>query len=69
MKLEEKKEEGGAAEPKVFLRCSGCKVARFCGVACQKKAWVKGYHKRVCKMYQDVLKERAAAAAAAGAAV
>lgn len=65
MKMEEKKEEGGEAELKVFSRCSGCKLARYCRVSCQKKAWGKGNHKRVCKMYQEVLKERVAAAAAA----
>lgn len=46
MKMEE---PGG---PK-FLRCSNCKVVRFCSRACQAAAWNKeGHHKRLCNLYK-----------------
>lgn len=28
--------------------CSGCRMARYCSVECQKSAWVQGGHKDVC---------------------
>jgi hypothetical protein len=30
--------------------CAGCKVARYCGKACQEACWTQGAHKPVCKM-------------------
>ena len=40
--------------------CTGCKIARFCGKACQTQAWKK-YHKHECKifskLYPNVLPE------------
>ncbi|KAI9013519.1 hypothetical protein DFJ74DRAFT_645282 [Hyaloraphidium curvatum] len=35
------------AEGEKLLRCSGCKVTRYCGVGCQRAAWTD--HKVVCK--------------------
>lgn len=29
--------------------CSGCNKARYCSVACQRKAWLEGGHSTVCK--------------------
>lgn len=39
-------------------RCEKCKVAYFCGVECQKKAWAK--HKKECAPVRRVLYEIAA---------
>ena len=36
---------------KVF-KCGGCKVQRYCGEACAKKAWSRG-HKHLCKSIKD----------------
>uniref|UniRef100_A0A8C2TPG7 [histone H3]-lysine(4) N-trimethyltransferase n=1 Tax=Coturnix japonica TaxID=93934 RepID=A0A8C2TPG7_COTJA len=33
-------------------RCSQCKVAKYCGKSCQKKAWLD--HKRECRCLQNV---------------
>uniref|UniRef100_A0A8D0L7S4 [histone H3]-lysine(4) N-trimethyltransferase n=1 Tax=Sphenodon punctatus TaxID=8508 RepID=A0A8D0L7S4_SPHPU len=35
-----------------LLRCSQCKVARYCGVRCQKEAWQD--HKRECKSLKSI---------------
>ncbi|KAK3239363.1 hypothetical protein CYMTET_50707 [Cymbomonas tetramitiformis] len=35
-------------------RCSGCKVMRYCGAACQKKHWTLGRHKKGCKDIQAI---------------
>ena len=32
----------------IRYRCSACRLVKYCGVECQKKAWEKG-HKNVCK--------------------
>jgi len=31
-------------------RCSGCRIARFCSVACQHNDWRQGGHKQVCRL-------------------
>uniref|UniRef100_A0A7N6FHJ4 [histone H3]-lysine(4) N-trimethyltransferase n=1 Tax=Anabas testudineus TaxID=64144 RepID=A0A7N6FHJ4_ANATE len=36
-----------------LLRCSQCKMARYCGINCQKQAWPD--HKRECKCLQSLL--------------
>uniref|UniRef100_A0A3Q3VLM1 [histone H3]-lysine(4) N-trimethyltransferase n=1 Tax=Mola mola TaxID=94237 RepID=A0A3Q3VLM1_MOLML len=36
-----------------LLRCSQCKMARYCGTTCQKQAW--SGHKRECKCLQSLL--------------
>ncbi|XP_034043830.1 histone-lysine N-methyltransferase SMYD3 isoform X2 [Thalassophryne amazonica] len=36
-----------------LLRCSQCKIARYCDVTCQKQAWCG--HKRECKCLQSIL--------------
>ncbi|KAK2920352.1 hypothetical protein Q8A73_002556 [Channa argus] len=36
-----------------LLRCSQCKMARYCNVTCQKQAW--SGHKRECKCLQSIL--------------
>jgi hypothetical protein len=33
-------------------RCCGCMIARYCGVACQRRAWKS--HKRVCKAMNEL---------------
>ncbi|KAI9005548.1 hypothetical protein DFJ74DRAFT_691220 [Hyaloraphidium curvatum] len=38
---------GGEGEEGGLLRCSGCKVTRHCGAACQRAAW--GKHKATCR--------------------
>ena len=45
------------------LRCSGCRVAWYCGTTCSHADWRAG-HKRVCAVLAD---ERAAAKAQAAA--
>jgi hypothetical protein len=40
--------------------CAGCKVARYCGKACQQACWTPGAHKPACKM----LRKRSAVAKA-----
>lgn len=41
-----------------FARCASCRIARYCSPECQKKAWWKGGHKRVCKKYKEVVDAR-----------
>nr|XP_061820345.1 histone-lysine N-methyltransferase SMYD3-like isoform X1 [Nerophis lumbriciformis]XP_061820346.1 histone-lysine N-methyltransferase SMYD3-like isoform X1 [Nerophis lumbriciformis] len=41
------------AQNKTFLRCSQCKMARYCNITCQKQAWSD--HKRECKCLQSLL--------------
>ncbi|KAM3876950.1 LOW QUALITY PROTEIN: histone-lysine N-methyltransferase SMYD3 [Diretmus argenteus] len=36
-----------------LLRCSQCKMARYCDITCQKRAW--SGHKRECKCLQSLL--------------
>jgi hypothetical protein len=36
---------------KDFKRCSQCKIARYCGDACQKQDWTTGGHKERCGTY------------------
>ncbi|XP_029284610.1 histone-lysine N-methyltransferase SMYD3 isoform X2 [Cottoperca gobio] len=36
-----------------LLRCSQCKMARYCNITCQKRAWIG--HKRECKCLQSLL--------------
>lgn len=36
-----------------LLRCSQCKMARYCNITCQKQAW--SGHKRECKCLQSLL--------------
>ncbi|KAM9410589.1 histone-lysine N-methyltransferase SMYD3 [Pholidichthys leucotaenia] len=36
-----------------LLRCSQCKMARYCNITCQKQAW--SIHKRECKCLQRLL--------------
>ncbi|XP_026149701.1 histone-lysine N-methyltransferase SMYD3 [Mastacembelus armatus] len=38
---------------KTLLRCSQCKMARYCNIICQKQAWA--CHKRECKCLQRLL--------------
>ncbi|XP_070590180.1 histone-lysine N-methyltransferase SMYD3 isoform X3 [Erythrolamprus reginae] len=52
-----KKRLGGVCEDCLrrnerLLKCSQCKVAKYCGVHCQKKAWLD--HKRECKCLKDI---------------
>lgn len=35
---------------KKTMRCAGCRVARYCGAACQAEAWRHGGHKFVCRL-------------------
>ncbi|KAI9004009.1 hypothetical protein DFJ74DRAFT_694375 [Hyaloraphidium curvatum] len=37
------------AESDTLLRCSGCKVTRYCGAACQRAAWKD--HKDICRQW------------------
>ncbi|XP_034732899.1 histone-lysine N-methyltransferase SMYD3 [Etheostoma cragini] len=39
--------------PETLLRCSQCKMARYCNINCQKQAWLS--HKRECKCLQSLL--------------
>lgn len=40
---------GGPSEAALETRlCSGCKMARYCSVKCQKEAWREGAHSSVC---------------------
>ncbi|XP_012736997.2 histone-lysine N-methyltransferase SMYD3 [Fundulus heteroclitus] len=39
-----------------LLRCSQCKMARYCNTACQKQAW--SGHKRECKCLRSLLPRR-----------
>ncbi|XP_077480049.1 histone-lysine N-methyltransferase SMYD3 [Stigmatopora argus] len=41
------------AREKNLLRCSQCKMARYCNIICQKQAW--SHHKRECKCLQSIL--------------
>ena len=43
------------ADDQPFNRCARCKVARYCSLACQKKAWKSG-HKAECKAKKAGLK-------------
>ncbi|KAJ4947348.1 hypothetical protein JOQ06_009384 [Pogonophryne albipinna] len=36
-----------------LLRCSQCKMARYCNTTCQKQAWIG--HKRECKCLKNLL--------------
>lgn len=36
-------------------KCSGCSVARYCSVECQRENWPK--HKKVCSKYTDESKK------------
>ncbi|EFN53486.1 hypothetical protein CHLNCDRAFT_136779 [Chlorella variabilis] len=56
--------QGGpaAGEGVGSLRCSGCRVAWYCGTACSHADWQRGGHKHVCKALAAA---RAAARAAA----
>jgi hypothetical protein len=42
-----------------FARCASCRIVRYCSPECQKKAWGKGFHKRMCKKYKEVVDARA----------
>ena len=37
-----------ASNGEPLLKCSRCKVARYCSRECQKKGWIEGGHKRIC---------------------
>ncbi|XP_019746564.1 histone-lysine N-methyltransferase SMYD3 isoform X1 [Hippocampus comes] len=41
------------ARHETLLRCSQCKMARYCNITCQKQAWSD--HKRECKCLQSIL--------------
>nr|XP_057945190.1 histone-lysine N-methyltransferase SMYD3 [Doryrhamphus excisus] len=41
------------ARHETLLRCSQCKMARYCNITCQKQAWSD--HKRECKSLQHLL--------------
>lgn len=43
-----------------LLRCSGCRIARFCDAECQRKAWTVDEHKEECKALQRMKKAGAA---------
>lgn len=43
---------------KPFARCASCRIVRYCSPECQKKAWGKGFHKRMCKKYKEVVDAR-----------
>lgn len=38
----------------LLKRCSGCKVMRYCGAACQKRHWKLGGHRKGCKDIQAI---------------
>eukprot|EP01135_Chromosphaera_perkinsii_P003360 Nk52_evm6s241 gene=Nk52_evmTU6s241 len=46
----------GQSNISFFKRCSGCHLAAFCSVSCQRKSWKKG-HKLRCGAYKDALAE------------
>ncbi|KAM9825692.1 histone-lysine N-methyltransferase SMYD3 [Syngnathus typhle] len=41
------------ARHETLLRCSQCKMARYCNITCQKQAWSD--HKRECKCLRSIL--------------
>ncbi|XP_077375999.1 histone-lysine N-methyltransferase SMYD3 isoform X1 [Festucalex cinctus] len=41
------------ARHETLLRCSQCKMARYCNITCQKQAWAD--HKKECKCLQSIL--------------
>ncbi|KZS90903.1 hypothetical protein SISNIDRAFT_430420 [Sistotremastrum niveocremeum HHB9708] len=46
-------EKDATASPDAgILRCSGCKLTRYCGAVCQKNDWSR--HKAACKAVKDV---------------
>jgi len=38
-----------------LMKCAGCKELHYCSVACQREDWVKGLHKKECKLIQAQL--------------
>jgi hypothetical protein len=48
---------GAASGPGVTLRlCSGCRLVRFCGAACQRQMWPE--HKAACKAAAAAAEQR-----------
>jgi MYND finger len=45
------------ARTNVPHKCGRCQNAYYCSVACQRKDWVEGKHKEICRAVEPVLEE------------